>query len=101
MSSGWQVGPGKAQYGPNFSHKVGAGAFSFELHEGEISKVWCAVSSVEGRQTVPRAELTGTLLLLAAGHHEVFSDSMYVVNGSGALASDPDGTNCSYLRSVN
>ena len=63
--------------------------------------MWCSVSSVDGRQTVPRAELTGTLLLLAAGHHEVFSDSLYVVRGSEALASDQEGTQSSYLGSVN
>ena len=95
------AGPGRQQYGLAFSHKVGAGAFSFDTQQGEIFRIWCAVASVEGRQTVLRAELTGALLTLAAGHHQVFSDSRYVVNGSAAINLDPEGNDSSYLKSVN
>ena len=54
------AGAGKDQAVPRFAQKVGAGAAVFHWAEGTgYTHLWCGLSSVPLRQTVPRAETVG------------------------------------------
>ena len=78
---------------PQYARKVGAAAVQVETTEkGQVSSLAWEVTSVDGRQTVPRAECVGacSALLLAkeggVGNPVIHADASYVVQGHGQLS---------------
>ncbi len=87
-------GSGGERYVPQQIRRAGAGGaavdFNYDGTSFRAHKVGLVLGEVPGRQTVPRAELTGAELILneaAPGRPALWSDASYVV--SGAAASGP------------
>ena len=73
-----------------------------EWENGFPGRVDFMISSVWGKQSVPRAELTGTTALSKAQCAEVWADASYVVNGCKELRSYHEGSpEPGYLRAGN
>ena len=75
---------GEIQEAPDFAKRVGSGAVCLEWRAQELVDFAFAASSVQGRQTVPRAELRGAMVALpltARPHVLNKADASYVVKG--------------------
>ena len=57
------AGPSKAQDGPNYTKRVGAGGAALKWDGEELSQAALLGTRVSGNQTVPRAELSGGITM--------------------------------------